>query len=114
MPLGPNDQAPSRVVRHHALNDCSSRAFGAAGIPVRKEPAGLVQKDGKRPHGCTLIPWRGGRRLAWDVTVCTTVAASYVTAASQSTGAAAAAFVTDRHTQRQTHDTQSTTVTRHS
>jgi len=55
---------------------------------VRKEPAGLVQKDGKRPDGCTLIPWRGGRPLAWDVTVCTTVAASYVTAASQSAGAA--------------------------
>jgi len=76
-------------VRHLALNDCISRAFGAAGIPVRKEPAGLVQKDGKHPDGCTLIPRRGGRPLAWDVTVCTTVAASYVTAASQSAGAAA-------------------------
>ena len=43
----------------------------------------------KRPDGYTLIPWRGGRPLAWDVTVCTTVAASYVTAASQSAGAAA-------------------------
>jgi len=50
-----------------------SRAFGAAGIPVRKEPAGLVQKDGKRPDGCTLIPWRDGRPLACDVTVCTIV-----------------------------------------
>jgi len=71
------------------LNDLISRAFGAAGIPVGKKPAGLVQKDGKRPDGCTLIPWRGGRPVAWDVTVCTTVAASYVTAASQSAGAAA-------------------------
>ena len=77
-------QAPSRVVRHHALNDCISRAFGAAGIPARKEPAG------KRPHGCTLMPWRGDRPVAWDVTVFSTVtAASYVTAASQSTAAAA-------------------------
>jgi len=77
-------------VRHNALRDCISRAFGATGIPVRKEPAGVVQKDGKRPDGCTLIPWRGGRPVAWDVTVCTTVAAaSYVTAASQSAGAAA-------------------------
>jgi len=41
------------------------------------------------PDGYTLIPWRGGRPLAWDVRVCTTVAASYVTAASQSAGAAA-------------------------
>jgi len=61
-------------------NDCINRAFGATGIPARKEPSGLVQKDGKRPDGCTLIPRRGGRHLAWDVTVCTTVAASYVTA----------------------------------
>jgi len=76
-------QARSRDVRHHALNDCVSRA-----IPVRKEPAGRVQKDGKRPDGCTVIPWRGDRPLAWDVTVCTTAAASYVTAASQSAGAA--------------------------
>ena len=75
-------QAPSRVVRHHALNDCISRAFGAAGIHVRKEPAG------KRPDSRTLMPWRGDRPV--DVTVFSTVtAASYVTAASQSTGAAA-------------------------
>jgi len=82
-------QAPSRVVRHHALNECISRAFSAAGIPVKKEPPGLVQKDGKRPDGCTLIPWCGGRCLAWDVTVCTTVADSYVFAASQSAGSVA-------------------------
>ena len=86
-----------------------SRAFGAAGvtlisiphenvtpgyivttgIPARKEPTSVVQKDGKRPDGCTLIPWRVGRPLAWDITVCTIVAASYVTAARQSAGAAA-------------------------
>ena len=83
-------QAPSRVVRHHALNECISRAFSAAGIPLRKEPAGLVQRDGKRPDGCTLIPWRGGKPLAWwYVTVGTTVADSYVTAASQSAGSVA-------------------------
>jgi len=68
-------------VRHHALNECISRTFSAAGIPVKKEPAGLVQSDGKRPDGCILIPWRG-TTLSWDVTVCTTVAASYMTAAS--------------------------------
>jgi len=69
-------------VRHHALNECISRAFSAAGIPVRKEPAGLVQRDMKRPDGCILIPWHGGKPVAWDVTLCTTVADSYVTAAS--------------------------------
>jgi len=52
---------------------------------MRKESAGLVQRDGMRLDGCTLISWRGGKLLASDVTGCTTVADSYVTAASQST-----------------------------
>jgi len=38
------NQTVSRIVRHHALNECISHAFSAADIPVRKEPAGLVQK----------------------------------------------------------------------
>jgi len=50
-------QAPSRVVRHHALNRCISRAFSAAGIPARKEPAGLVQRDGKRLHSYSMAWW---------------------------------------------------------
>jgi len=51
-----------------------------------KKPTGLTHKDGKRPDDCTLIPWRGGKPLAWDVTVCTTVADSYLTAASHAAG----------------------------
>jgi len=58
-----HDSSP--VVRHHALNECVSRAFSAAGIPVKKEPTGLqAHKDAKYPDGCTLIPWRGGKPLA--------------------------------------------------
>jgi len=33
-----------------------------------KEPHGLVRSDGKRPDGLTLVPWKGGKPLAWDVT----------------------------------------------
>ena len=44
--------APGHAARHHAF-----RALGAAGIPASKEPSGLVRTDGKRPAGCTLIPW---------------------------------------------------------
>jgi len=88
--LGPkNNNNNSRVLRHHALNECVSRAFSAAGILVKKEPSGLAHKDGKRPDGCTLIPWHGGIPLGWDVTVCTTVADSYLTAASHTAGAVA-------------------------
>ncbi|ESO11754.1 hypothetical protein HELRODRAFT_166783 [Helobdella robusta] len=32
----------------------------------------------RRPDGCTLIPWRAGRCLAWDVTVPGTLAEQYV------------------------------------
>jgi len=38
----------------------------------------LVRQDGKRPDGLTLIPWQGGKLLAWDVTVVDMQAQSYV------------------------------------
>ena len=50
-----------------------ARCLSSAGVPVSKEPSGLSRSDGKRPDGLTLIPWRAGRSLIWDVTVsCTT------------------------------------------
>ena len=45
-----------------------ARAFTSAGIPSSKEPHGLVRSDGKRPDGITLVPWKGGKPMAWDVT----------------------------------------------
>ena len=50
-----------------------------------KEKASWSQ-DRKRSYGCTLIPWSGGKSLAWDVTVCTTAANSYLTTASHAAG----------------------------
>jgi len=38
-------QALSRLVRHHALNECISRAFATAGIPVNRGPADLALQD---------------------------------------------------------------------
>ena len=38
-------------------------------IPAVKEPSGLLRTDGKRPDGVTLIPWKDGRCVTWDVTV---------------------------------------------
>ena len=67
-------QAPSKIARHHAINDVIARAITAAGIPVTKEPVGLIRIDGKRPDGLTLIPWQGGKPLTWDVTVVSTLA----------------------------------------
>ncbi|ESN93292.1 hypothetical protein HELRODRAFT_181038 [Helobdella robusta] len=43
-----------------------------------------------RPDGCTLIPWRAGRFLAWDVTVPGTLAERYVNLTSKECGLAVA------------------------
>ena len=47
-----------------------------ANIPATKEPNGLLRTDRKRPDGLTLLPWREGRCLVWDVTIINTIAAS--------------------------------------
>ena len=56
---------------------------------MSKEPSGLSRSDGKRPDGLTLIPWRAGRSLTWDVTVSCTTAVSYLKASSLEAGTAA-------------------------
>jgi len=82
-------QAPCRIARHQAINDVIAHAVTAAGVPVSKEPVGLVRIDGKRPDGLTLIPWQGGKPLTWDVTVVSTLADSYLHSTSHSAGSAA-------------------------
>lgn len=81
--------APGKILRHQALNDVISRAFASASVPAMKEPSGLSRSDGRRPDGLSLIPWQSGKPLTWDVTVATTLAASYINASAGSGGAAA-------------------------
>jgi len=69
--------------------DVVARAIQSAGTPITKEPVGLTRLDGKRPDGLTLIPWQGGKPLTWDVTVVSTLAASYLSSSARSAGAAA-------------------------
>jgi len=64
--------------RHHALNDLVVRAFASAEIHVDKEPQGLSRADGKRPDGLTMVPWREGKPLTWDVTMVCPLAESYI------------------------------------
>jgi len=70
--------APGRIARHLVRNYIIWRFFGSASIPATKKPSGLVRQNGKRPDGLTLISWQGGKSLAWDVTVVSTLAQSYV------------------------------------
>jgi hypothetical protein len=81
-------RAPGRMRRHQALNDIVTRAFSSAGVPAMKEPSCICRSDGKRPDGLTLIPWKGGKPLTWDVTVASTLAQSYIRASAGSAGAA--------------------------
>ena len=50
---------------------------------------GLTRLGGKKPDGLTLIRWQGGKPLTWDVTVVSTLAASYLSSSARSAGAAA-------------------------
>ena len=43
----------------------------------------------KRPDGASLIPWKRGWSLAWDVTVSNTFARSYISATVDLAGSAA-------------------------
>ena len=78
-----------KTSRHNALNDLVARAFSSAGVPVVKEPAGLCRTDGKRPDGMTLIPWKAGKPVVWDVTIICTTASSYIDSCTRQVGAAA-------------------------
>ena len=60
-----------------------------AKIPAEKEQQGLLRYDGKRPDGVTLIPWRQGKALAWDVTVSDTYATSNLQLTAEKSGKAA-------------------------
>jgi len=64
------------------------RALNAAeiGLPATKEPSGLNRQDGKRQNGLTLIPCQGEKPLIWDVTVASTLAASYADIAATGAG----------------------------
>ena len=81
--------APGRLARHHALNDLICRALSSAGLPSTKEPTGLSRTDGKRPDGLSLIPWKNGKPVTWDVTVIHPLAESYISTVAVTAGGAA-------------------------
>ena len=89
---------------HHRdaeINDIMKRALASAKIPSRLEPSGLHQADGKRPDGVTVVPWRSGKLLTWDVTCQDTFAPSYSATATRE--AAVAAMVEERKVAKYAH-----------
>ena len=75
-----------RLARHQQLNDLVWRALERASIPSCREPRNLLRDSELRPDGLTLIPWKEGKCLTWDVTVADTLAATYVSATSVKAG----------------------------
>jgi len=63
--------------------------LSVAHIPATKEPSALLRSDGKRPDRLTLIPWKNGRCVTWDVTITDTLAQFYMPATSGLSGVAA-------------------------
>ena len=82
-------RSPGRIARHAALNDLVKRALAAADVPAQLEPHGLSRSDGKRPDGVTIIPWRNGRSLVWDVTCRDSFAPTYLHLSSSRAGSVA-------------------------
>ena len=72
--------------RHAELNNIIHRAMTSANIPSRLEPTGMTRDDGKRPDGATLIPWKTGKPLVWDVTCRHPLSTSYIDTATGRSG----------------------------
>ena len=70
-----------KQARRSIINVVVCRSMIRAKIHSVKEPAGLCD-GGLRPDGASIIPWKRGRNVTWDVTVADTFATSYVTDAA--------------------------------
>jgi len=84
-------QASGKGARHSAINDIIARTLASAGTPITKEPTGLIKGEGKRPDGLTLVPWSQGKPLAWDATISTPLATSYLPSSAIRAGSSAEA-----------------------
>ena len=83
-------RSEGRHHRHAAMNSIIHHALTSARVPARLEPSGLLRRDGKRPDGVSVVPWRSGKLLVWDATCIDTFALSYRSLAVHSAGAVAA------------------------
>ena len=78
-------RSAGRHPRHAALNTLIKNTLVSVDIPSILEPSGLFRSDGKRVDGVTVVPWKSGRALAWDVTCSDIFAPSNSSAAASGT-----------------------------
>ena len=75
--------------RHAAINDIICRSLTSAKVPARLEPNGLYRSDGKKPDGISLLPWKEGKCLIWDVTCPDSFAPSHLASSASGAGVVA-------------------------
>ena len=62
------------------------RSLDSANIPSQVEPNGVLRSDSKGPDGISLVPWKCGQSLVWDVTCPDTYAPSHLALAGVEAG----------------------------
>ena len=82
-------KSAGRYVRHSALNDHVKRALTSAEVSSRLELSSLSRSDGKRTDGLTMMPWKQGRCMVWDLTRPDTLVPSHLNRAVTGPGAMA-------------------------
>ena len=75
-----------RHPRQAAVNDIIHRSLSSANIPSPLEPSGLYRSNGKRPDGCSILPWSCEKVLVWDATCPDTFAPAHISAAVRGAG----------------------------
>ena len=85
-------QAQRRSFHTSPANERSCPAFRTQSRhSVYQRTVRFTSREDKHLDGLTLLPWQGGRCLAWDATVVDTLAPSYVAISAQVTSSAAQA-----------------------
>ena len=65
---------------------CRGPSSAAAQIPFTQEHTGLDRSDGHRPDGVTMVPWKSGKLMVWDVTCPDSFTPSYIASATSAAG----------------------------
>ena len=80
-----------RYSQHAVINEQIRRPLTSAKVPSHLAPSGTSCVNGKRPDGTTVMPWKCGWVLTWDIyaTCPDTYAPSHLALAARESGAVA-------------------------
>lgn len=85
------------INRHNQLNKLLYNTCQKSQLGAILEPRHISSSTNKHPDGVTVQPWSKGKTLAWDVTVISPTAASYVSSSSNAQGFSATAAANRKH-----------------